>query len=77
MDVLIRPNDLVQADNSPNALEITEKVFRGSDYIYTLKLPSGLEVSCIAPSHLNRDLGTPLGVALKTDQLVVFKRDTG
>ena len=77
VDVLIRPNDLVQADNSPNALEITEKVFRGSDYIYTLKLPSGLKVSCIAPSHLNRDLGTPLGVALKNDQLVVFKRDTG
>ena len=53
--------------NSANAIEITEKVFRASDYIYTLKLPSGLEVSCIAPSHLNRDLGTPLGVALKVD----------
>ncbi len=75
VDVLIRPDDLIHDDNSSIALEVTEKFFRGSDFIYTLKLNSGKEVLCIAPSHHNHALGTQLGITLDVDHLVVFKRD--
>ncbi|TNF35892.1 MAG: ABC transporter ATP-binding protein [Gammaproteobacteria bacterium] len=74
VDVLIRPDDLIHDDSSPIALEVTEKFFRGSDFIYTLKLGSGQEVLCIAPSHHNHALGAPLGITLDVDHLVVFKR---
>jgi len=77
VDVLIRPDDLIHTDNSPIALEVTEKTFRGADFIYTLKLPSGQEVLCIAPSHHNHALGIPLGITLDVDHLVVFKREAG
>ncbi len=75
VDVLIRPDDLIHSENSSITLEVTEKFFRGSDFIYTLKLPSGQKVLCITPSHHNHALGTPLGIILDVDHLVVFKRE--
>ena len=73
VDVLIRPDDIIHDDSSPIAFEVTEKLFRGSDFLYTLKLESGKTVLCIAPSHHDHPLGAPLAVKLDIDHLVIFK----
>ena len=75
VDVLIRPDDIIHDDSSPISFNVTEKLFRGSDFLYTLKLESGNTVLCIAPSHHDHPLGLPLRVKLDIDHLVVFKPD--
>ena len=75
VDVLIRPDDIIHDDASPISLPVSEKLFRGSDFLYTLKLESGQTVLCIAPSHHDHPLNAPLAIKLDMDHLVVFKRE--
>ncbi|MDH5423415.1 MAG: ABC transporter ATP-binding protein [Gammaproteobacteria bacterium] len=72
LDLLIRPDDIIHDDDSPIKLEITEKLFRGSDFLYTLKLQSGRHVLCIASSHHNHALHEKIGIRLDVDHLVMF-----
>lgn len=72
VDVLIRPDDIIHDDASTISLEISEKIFRGADFLYTLELPSGREIKCIATSHHNHELGSFIGVRLDIDHLVAF-----
>lgn len=72
LDLLIRPDDIIHDDNSDIQLEITEKLFRGSDFLYTLKLESGRQVLCIASSHHNHSLHEKIGIQMDVDHLVMF-----
>ena len=72
VDVLIRPDDLVHDDNSVHQLEIIDKVFRGAEFLYTLKLNNDHSVLCIAPSHHNHELNSNLGIILDMSHVVVF-----
>ncbi len=75
VDVLIRPDDITHDDMSDYQLEIIDKVFRGAEFLYTLKLTKQHHVLCIAPSHHNHPLHSRLGIKLEIDHIVVFKRD--
>jgi len=72
VDVLIRPDDLIHDDKSIHQLEIIDKVFRGAEFLYTLKLNNDLSVLCIAPSHHNHELNSNLGISLDMSHIVVF-----
>lgn len=74
IDVLIRPDDIIHDDQSHYQLEIVDKVFRGAEFLYTLKLNETHNVLCIAPSHHNHPLNSRLGIKLDVDHIVVFKR---
>jgi iron(III) transport system ATP-binding protein len=66
VEVLIRPDDIVHDDESSHCAEITARVFRGAEFLYTLRLPSGTEVLCLAPSHHDHDHepGERIGIRL-------------
>lgn len=72
LDLLIRPDDIIHDDNSELQLEITERLFRGSDFLYTLRLPTGRQVLCIAGSHHDHALHEKIGIKLDVDHLVMF-----
>ena len=72
VEVLVRPDDILHDDCSPRSAEVTERAFRGSHFLYTLRLPSGAEVLCLTPSHHDHPVGTRLGIRLEIDHLVVF-----
>lgn len=76
VDVLIRPDDVVQDDNSQESATVVEKAFRGSEFLYTLRMPSGVEVLCLAPSHFNRAVHDKINIRLDVDHLVVFRHQT-
>jgi iron(III) transport system ATP-binding protein len=73
VDVLIRPDDIVHDDKSKHQLEIIDKVFRGAEFLYTLKVNEISQVLCITPSHHDHPLHSTLGITLDMTHIVVFK----
>jgi len=74
-DLLLRPDDLLHDDESPTQARIVGRVFRGADFLYTVELPSGLQLLTLVPSHHDHQVGEYLGLRLATDHLVVFRHD--
>lgn len=76
LDLLLRPDDIVYDDSSEIKLEVTERLFRGSDFLYTLQLENGRQVMCIAGSHHNHSMHEKIGIRLDVDHLVMFPQQT-
>ena len=70
--VLLRPDDIVHEDDSPQRARIVTKVFRGAQFLYTLALPSGARVLSLVPSHHDHALGELIGIRLAADHVVAF-----
>ncbi|MDH3448889.1 MAG: ABC transporter ATP-binding protein [Gammaproteobacteria bacterium] len=75
LDVLIRPDDVVHDDESEDSAVVVEKAFRGADFLYYLRMDSGIEVMCLAPSHHNHKINERIGIRLNVDHLVTFSRN--
>ena len=75
VDVLLRPDDIVHDDDSPLQAEVENKAFRGAEFLYTLKLPSGQRALSLVPSHHNHAIGEKIGIRLSADHVVAFRRD--
>lgn len=74
VDVLIRPDDIVHDDAAGEKAVVVERAFRGSDFLYTLRMPSGIEVMSLVPSHHDHKINEAIGIRLEFDHLVVFPR---
>jgi iron(III) transport system ATP-binding protein len=74
VDVLVRPDDVLHDDDSPLKAMVSDKAFRGAEFLYTLRLDSGATVLCLAPSHHDHKIGEKIGIRLAIDHLVMFKR---
>jgi iron(III) transport system ATP-binding protein len=78
VDVLVRPDDLRCAQCEPHSAlqgaRVTERAFRGAEYLYSLELDSGRRLLCLAPSHDDFPPGTRVGIRAELDHLVVFPR---
>ena len=72
VDLLIRPDDIVHDDDSLFSAKVTEKTFRGSDFLYELELKDGQKIFCYAPSHHNHQVNEVIGIKLDLDHLVIF-----
>jgi iron(III) transport system ATP-binding protein len=72
IDVLIRADDIQHDDNSPMHAEVVGKTFRGADFLYALKLQSGVEILALVPSHHNHEIGEKIGITLALDHVVTF-----
>lgn len=75
VDILIRPDDVVHDDESSESAIVVEKAFRGADFLYFLRMDSGVEVMCLAPSHHNHKINERIGIKLNLDHLVTFSRN--
>ncbi len=73
-DVLLRADDIVHDDNAPVKAEIMRKAFRGSEFLYTLRLASGQTVLAHVPSHHDHKVGEWIGIRAEVDHVVTFNR---
>ncbi len=73
-DVLLRADDIVHDDDAPVKAEIIRKAFRGSEFLYTLRLRSGETVLALVPSHHDHRIGEWIGIRAQVDHVVTFNR---
>ncbi len=73
-DVLLRADDIVHDDDAPVKAEILRKAFRGSEFLYTLRLRSGETVLAHVPSHHDHRIGEWIGIRPQVDHVVTFGR---
>jgi iron(III) transport system ATP-binding protein len=74
-DVLLRADDIVHDDAAPVKARIERKAFRGSEFLYTLRLASGEQVLAHVPSHHDHQIGEWIGIRAVVDHVVTFERD--
>ena len=72
VDVLLRADDVLHDDASTLQAEVVRKAFRGAEFLYTLKLPSGACVLALVPSHHDHAIGEKIGIRLAADHVVTF-----
>ena len=73
-DVLLRADDIVHDDAAPVRARIERKSFRGSEFLYTLRLASGEQVLAHVPSHHDHQIGEWIGIRAAVDHVVTFER---
>ena len=74
-DVLLRADDIVHDDDSPVKAQILRKAFRGSEFLYTLRLQSGETVMAHVPSHHDHALQEWIGIRAEVEHVVTFPRE--
>ena len=75
-DVLLRADDIVHDDRASVKARIVRKAFRGSEFLYTLKLATGETLLAHVPSHHDHALGEWIGIRAEVDHVVTFPRET-
>ena len=76
VQVLIRPDDILHDDDSDLKAIVMDKLFRGAEFLYTLKLDNDEEVLSLVPSHHDHQLNEAIGVRLEIDHLVAFDNNS-
>ena len=74
-DVLLRADDIVHDDDASTKAEILRKSFRGSEFLYTLRLANGQVVMALVPSHHDHKVGEWIGIKVQVDHVVTFQRE--
>jgi len=74
VDLLLRPDDVIHDDASELRAEVIERVFRGAQFQYKLRLPSGTTALSFVPSHHDHAIGERIGIRLDAQHLVGFPR---
>ena len=75
IELLVRPDDILHDDASPNRATVVARDFRGADHLYTLRMSGNTRLLCLAPSHHDHAVGEEFGVRLRLDHLVIFDRE--
>jgi iron(III) transport system ATP-binding protein len=73
-DVLLRADDILHDDDAPVKAQIVRKAFRGSEFLYTLRLRTGHTVLAHVPSHHDHRIGEWIGIRPQVDHVVTFNR---
>ncbi|MGH8131273.1 MAG: ABC transporter ATP-binding protein [Steroidobacteraceae bacterium] len=74
LDLLLRPDDVIHDDASELHAEVVERAFRGAQFRYKLRLPSGATALSFVPSHHDHAIGERIGIRLDAQHLVGFPR---
>ena len=74
VDVLIRPENVIVDDENENKAVVTERYFRGSSYLYTLRTSGGVELLCLLPGSEALQIDQSISVRLQIERPVVFSR---
>ena len=72
VSVMIRPDDIIHDDDSPQSAKVLEKIFFGSDFLYKLELTEGEKIFCYTPSHHNHAINEVIGIKPVIDHLILF-----
>jgi iron(III) transport system ATP-binding protein len=76
-EVLLRADDIIHDDDAPVKAQIVRKAFRGSEFLYTLRLASGETLLAHVPSHHDHRIGEWIGIRAQVDHVVTFQREGG
>jgi len=71
-EVLLRADDVVHDDDAPVQACIERKVFRGAEFLYSLRLADGTALVASVPSHHDHHVGEWIGVRAQVDHVVTF-----
>ena len=74
VDLLVRPDDILHDDASPLRAKVLSRAFRGAHMLYQLQIGANEQISCLAPSHHQHQLGEMIGISVQIDDLVCFAR---
>ena len=74
VDILIRPENIILADTNENQAVITERFFRGSSFLYTLKTSGGVKLLCSLSGSEGLQIDQSIAIGLQIEQPVIFKR---
>jgi iron(III) transport system ATP-binding protein len=72
VDLLLRPDDVIHDDASPLRAEVCQRAFRGAEFLYSLRLPTGTRVLSLVPSHHNHAIGEHIGIRIEPDHVIAF-----
>ena len=72
VDMLLRPDDIVHAPDSPLRACIVGKSFLGAATLYRLQLPTGTRLEALFPSHEDHRIGEDVGIQIAAEHLVAF-----
>lgn len=72
VQLLIRPDDVVHDDDSLITATVVNRVFRGANHLYQLKLSDGQLVYSLIASHHNHPVGSKIGIKANLEHQVVF-----
>jgi len=75
-DLLLRADDIVHDDAAPVKACIERKAFRGSEFLYTLRLAGGQQLMAHVPSHHDHQIGEWIGIRAEVDHVVTFPPET-
>lgn len=62
VDVLLRPEDIGHAPDSPVKAQVLGQTFMGATRLYRLQLPSGTPVQAMFPAHIDCAAGEETGI---------------
>jgi iron(III) transport system ATP-binding protein len=54
---------------------VCQRAFRGAEFLYTLRLASGVQLLSLVPSHHDHAVGERIGIRIEPDHVVAFARD--
>jgi iron(III) transport system ATP-binding protein len=74
-DVLLRADDVIHDDDAPVKAQVLRKAFRGSEFLYTLRLATGEELLVHVPSHHTHAIGEWIGIRPAVEHVVTFARE--
>ena len=72
VDMLLRPDDIVHAPDSPLQARIVGKSFLGAATLYRLQLATGTRLEALFPSHEDHRIGEEVGIRVAAEHLVAF-----
>ncbi|MFQ5975715.1 MAG: ABC transporter ATP-binding protein [Candidatus Hydrothermarchaeales archaeon] len=75
VQLMIRPDDISFVKDKNGEAVVESQQFKGSENLYTLKLPSGKRVHSSRPSTLVVEKGTRVNVKAKPTHIVAFVRE--
>lgn len=75
VELLLRPDDVIHDDASDLKAEVCQRAFKGAEFLYTLKMPSGTQLLSLVPSHHNHSIGERIGIRIEPDHVIAFERD--
>jgi iron(III) transport system ATP-binding protein len=75
-DVLMRADDIFIDMESPFRADVVQMTFRGSEFLYTLRLDSGETVLASVLKHQGHAVGDRIGIRAELEHIVTFPQTT-
>jgi iron(III) transport system ATP-binding protein len=72
VSVLLRPHEVVISSDSPVRLPVTSRAFRGTHFLYSLALPDGQKLECLADIETEVEIGETLPIRLDLSNPTIF-----